>query len=179
LPKAKMARCGHFPKALPGTGLSGIRRHSSRHRVPAPRVAVRSPPPPANGAKGRTSNGPGHRRHQKRRPNTRPSAIMSPQHLLATIYHHLGIDPRDTLVEFFSRPVHLLTQGGANSGADLISWPKLAQTKGEIPINQLDLPPSFAFNKFVSVSQPPPSRGQMRHGTVEPPSPNCFRSFSR
>lgn len=41
-------------------------------------------------------------------PTERP---MSPQHLLATIYRHLGIDHRSTLVDFFGRPVHLLSEG--------------------------------------------------------------------
>jgi uncharacterized protein (DUF1501 family) len=41
-------------------------------------------------------------------PTERP---MSPQHLLATVYRHLGIDPRATLVDFFGRPVHLLSEG--------------------------------------------------------------------
>ncbi|HWB09449.1 MAG TPA: DUF1501 domain-containing protein [Pirellulales bacterium] len=36
---------------------------------------------------------------------------MSPQHLLATIYRHLGIDHRSALVDFFGRPVHLLSEG--------------------------------------------------------------------
>lgn len=41
-------------------------------------------------------------------PTERP---MSPQHLLATIYRHLGIDHRAKLVDFFGRPVHLLSEG--------------------------------------------------------------------
>lgn len=41
-------------------------------------------------------------------PTERP---MSPQHLLATIYRHLGIDHRATLVDYFGRPVHLLSEG--------------------------------------------------------------------
>jgi uncharacterized protein (DUF1501 family) len=36
---------------------------------------------------------------------------MSPQHLLATIYRHLGIDHRAALVDFFGRPVPLLSEG--------------------------------------------------------------------
>jgi uncharacterized protein (DUF1501 family) len=36
---------------------------------------------------------------------------MSPQHLLATVYRHLGIDHRAALVDFFGRPVHLLSEG--------------------------------------------------------------------
>ncbi len=41
-------------------------------------------------------------------PTERP---LSPQHLLATIYRHLGIDHRAALVDFFGRPVHLLSEG--------------------------------------------------------------------
>lgn len=41
-------------------------------------------------------------------PTERP---MPPQHLLATIYRHLGIDHRAALTDFFGRPVHLLSEG--------------------------------------------------------------------
>lgn len=41
-------------------------------------------------------------------PTERP---MSPQHLLATIYRHLGIDHRGALIDFSGRPVHLLSEG--------------------------------------------------------------------
>ena len=41
-------------------------------------------------------------------PTERP---MSPQHLMATIYRHLGIDPRASLVDFFGRPIPLLSEG--------------------------------------------------------------------
>lgn len=41
-------------------------------------------------------------------PTERP---MAPQHLMATIYRHLGIDPRASLVDFFGRPVPLLSEG--------------------------------------------------------------------
>jgi uncharacterized protein (DUF1501 family) len=41
-------------------------------------------------------------------PTERP---MSPQHLLATIYRHLGIDHRAALVDFFGRPIHILSEG--------------------------------------------------------------------
>jgi hypothetical protein len=41
-------------------------------------------------------------------PTERP---MSPQHLLATMYRHLGIDHRAVLIDFFGRPVHLLSEG--------------------------------------------------------------------
>jgi hypothetical protein len=36
---------------------------------------------------------------------------MSPQHLLATIYRHLGIDHRAALVDFFGRPIPILSEG--------------------------------------------------------------------
>ncbi|HEV7221113.1 MAG TPA: DUF1501 domain-containing protein [Pirellulales bacterium] len=41
-------------------------------------------------------------------PAERP---MSPQHLLATIYRHLGIDHRRALVDFFGRPIPILSEG--------------------------------------------------------------------
>lgn len=41
-------------------------------------------------------------------PTERP---MSPQHLLATIYRHLGIDPGASLIDHSGRPVHLLSEG--------------------------------------------------------------------
>jgi uncharacterized protein (DUF1501 family) len=41
-------------------------------------------------------------------PTERP---MPPQHLLATIYRHLGIDHRAALTDLFGRPVHLLSEG--------------------------------------------------------------------
>jgi hypothetical protein len=41
-------------------------------------------------------------------PTQRP---LSPQDLLATLYRHLGIDPRATLMDFFRRPVPILADG--------------------------------------------------------------------
>ncbi|MBI2825585.1 MAG: DUF1501 domain-containing protein [Planctomycetia bacterium] len=41
-------------------------------------------------------------------PAERP---LTPQDLLATIYRHLGVDPKATLVDFFGRPVPLLHSG--------------------------------------------------------------------
>jgi hypothetical protein len=41
-------------------------------------------------------------------PTQRPT---TPQDLLATIYHHLGINYRATISDYFGRPVHILPQG--------------------------------------------------------------------
>jgi hypothetical protein len=41
---------------------------------------------------------------------------MSPQHLLDTIYRHLGIDHRTALIHILCRPVHLLS-GVSRSGS--------------------------------------------------------------
>jgi hypothetical protein len=104
----------------------------------------RSLPPPVNGANGRTSNEPSRRRHQKRRPNTRPNAIMTPQHLLATIRRHLAIDHR-AFARRFLRPrrVHLMSEGEAIRALTLFRGPNTA-TQREGQKNQLDLSPSFA-----------------------------------
>ena len=41
-------------------------------------------------------------------PTERP---FTPQHLLATIYHHLGIDPEMTHRDFAGRPIAILDNG--------------------------------------------------------------------
>ena len=41
-------------------------------------------------------------------PNERP---LSPQDLLATIYRHLGIDPRPEFRDFAGRPFPILDEG--------------------------------------------------------------------
>ncbi|MEC9095459.1 MAG: DUF1501 domain-containing protein [Planctomycetota bacterium] len=41
-------------------------------------------------------------------PTERP---LTPQDLLATIYHHLGIDYGMTIPDYFGRPVHILSKG--------------------------------------------------------------------
>jgi uncharacterized protein (DUF1501 family) len=38
---------------------------------------------------------------------------LTPQHLLATIYRHLGIDPRSSLIDLSGRPTPLLASGEA------------------------------------------------------------------
>ena len=36
---------------------------------------------------------------------------LTPQDLLATMYHHLGIDPTQAIPDYFGRPVHILPHG--------------------------------------------------------------------
>ncbi len=47
-------------------------------------------------------------------PRERP---LTPKDLLATIYHHLGIDPRQEFKDFGGRPVAILGEGGRRSGS--------------------------------------------------------------
>ena len=36
---------------------------------------------------------------------------LTPQDLLATVYHHLGIDHKQAFLDYFGRPVHILPSG--------------------------------------------------------------------
>ena len=46
-------------------------------------------------------------------PNIRPHGRLKPADLLATVYHVLGIDPKEAFKDFTGRPVPILDEGQA------------------------------------------------------------------
>ena len=59
----------------------------------------------------RIADGTGHRRHRRPRPSIRIERPLIAQDLLATVYRHLGIDPRASIHDFTGRPIAILPDG--------------------------------------------------------------------
>ncbi|GIS59925.1 MAG: hypothetical protein CM1200mP2_21500 [Planctomycetaceae bacterium] len=106
----------------PGTGPAGdgaagrrIRTHAADpqpQRCPGP--GPLGPGRVRNGLRRWDADGPGHWRHQPagERPSQRP---IKPQDVLATVYRHMGINPRHEFVNFAGRPLPILPHGNQST----------------------------------------------------------------